>query len=106
MLGPGGVTLLVDGAEHRLGPGEWTQFAGEAQVAARLDQGPLRAVNVMTRRGAARHRVWLADGPAEGAMLVALAGGSVGDEQFDAGDLLLPDFPPGLSGTFLAVQIA
>ena len=106
VLGPGAVTLLVDGAERRLGPGELTAFAGEAQVEARLDQGPLRAVNVMTLRGEARHRVWLANGPADAAMLVALAGGSVGSERFEAGDLLLPPFPPGLRGTFLAVQIA
>ena len=106
VLGPGTVTLLVDGAERRLGPGEWTAFAGEAQVVARLDHGPLRAVNVMTLRGAARHRVWLTDGAAQAAMFVALAGGNVGLEQFDAGDLLLPPLPPGLAGEFLAVQIA
>ena len=106
LLGPGGVTLLVDGAERRLGPGEWTGFAGEAQVAVRLAQGPARAVNVMTLRSEARHRVWLAGGPQDAAMLVALAGGEAGGETFDAGDLLLPEFPPGLSGSFLAVQIA
>ena len=106
VLGPGGVTLLVDGAERRLEPGEWTVFTGEAQVSAQLDQGPLRAVNVMTLRGAARHRVWLADGAVDAAMLVPLAGGSLGGERFEAGDLLLPEFPPGLGGTFLAVQIA
>ena len=106
VLGTGAVTLLVDGAERRLGPGEWTAFAGEAQVEARLHEAPLRAVNVMTLRGAAGHRVWLADGPVEAAMLVALARGRVGEQRFDAGDLLLPEFPPGLGGPFLAVQIA
>ena len=105
VLGPGAVTLLVDGAERRLGVGEWTEFAGEAQVEARLERGPLRAVNVMTLRGFARHRVWPASGPQDEAMLVALAGGSLGLERFEAGDLLLPPFPPGLSGAFLAVQI-
>lgn len=106
VLGPGAVTLLIDGAERRLGPGEWTGFAGEAQVEARLDQGPARAVNVMTLRSAAQHRVWLASGSQDAAMLVALAAGSLGAECFDPGDLLLPPFPPGLSGAFLAVQIA
>ncbi len=106
VLGPGAVTLLVDGDERRLSLGEWTAFAGEAQVSAQLDQGPLRAVNVMTLRGVARHRVWLAHGPADAAMLVALAGGNVGTERFDAGDLLLPEFPATLGGAFLAVQIA
>ena len=106
VLGPGAVTLLVDGAERRLGQGEWTAFAGEARVAARLDHGRLRAVNVMTERSVARHRVWLAGGPQDAAMLVALAGGEAGGETFDAGDLLLPEFPPGLAGAFLAVQIA
>ena len=106
VLGPGAVTLLVDGAARRMEAGEWTAFAGEAQVEARLEQGPLRAVNVMTLRGVARHRVWPASGPQDEAMLVALAGGSLGLERFEAGDLLLPPFPPGLSGAFLAVQIA
>ena len=106
VLGPGAVTLLVNDNERRLGVGEWTEFAGEAQVEARLGQGPLRAVNVMTLRGEARHGVWLADVPADAAMLVALAGGSVGSERFEAGDLLLPPFPPGLGGAFMAVQIA
>lgn len=106
VLGPGAVTLLVDGMERRLGQCEWTGFAGEAQVAARLDAGPLRAVNVMTRRGAAQHRVWLASGALDATMLVALAAGSSGAVRFDPGDLLLPPFPHQLGGAFLAVEIA
>ncbi|WP_309751097.1 HutD family protein [Novosphingobium sp.] len=103
LLGPDAVSLIVDGAERVLAPGQWTSFAGEAAVAVRLEGGPVRALNVMTARGLARHAVQRAAGPVEGALLVALAGDG---PRYDAGDLLVPPYPNGLAGSFLAVRIS
>lgn len=57
-LGP--LVLAIDGRGVILGAGEAVSFAGEAEVAVRLDR-PTRALNVMTRRGAARADVHLRD---------------------------------------------
>lgn len=103
LLGPQAVTLIVDGAARVLAPGAWTSFAGEAEVVARLDAGPVRAANVMTERGLAQHTVQRAAGPVDGAMLVALAADG---PRYDCGDLILPPHPAGLAGSFLAVRIS
>ena len=102
LLGPHAVTLIVDGVARVLAPGGWTSFAGETEVAARVDAGPVRAINVMTERGLARHVVERACGPVDGAMLAALAGDA---GRYDAGDLILPPCPAELTGSFLAVRI-
>jgi environmental stress-induced protein Ves len=47
--GPG-VRLTVDGVRHGLRRGDRLRFSGEQQTACRLDGGPARALNVMTRR--------------------------------------------------------
>ncbi|MEQ1498225.1 MAG: HutD family protein [Novosphingobium sp.] len=102
LLGPDRVTLIVDGAERKLAPGDWTSFAGEAAAAVRLEGGAVQALNVMTTRGTAQHAVQRAAGPADAAMLVALAGDGA---WYEAGDLLLPPYPAALAGSFLAVRI-
>lgn len=102
LLGPDAVTLSVDGDLRRLEAGDWTSFAGEAEVAVRLEAGPVRALNVMTARDKAMHTVERAAEPFDGAMLVALAGDG---RRYDAGDLLLPPHPAGLAGAFVAVRI-
>lgn len=103
LLGPHAVTLIVDGVARVLAPGDWTSFAGETEVAARVDAGQVRAVNVMTLRGLAQHSVERAAEPVDGAMLVALAGDGT---RYDSCDLILPPYPAGLAGSFLAVRIS
>jgi environmental stress-induced protein Ves len=87
--------MLVDGAElildvegtaHRLATLDTLAFPGDATTACRLQSGPARALNLMTRRGraagsslavavtaAAGHEVTTADG--EAVVLVALTDG-------------------------------
>jgi len=48
-----GVVLTINGVEHRCGPGSITKFRGDDDVYARLIDGPLRALNLMVRDGAA-----------------------------------------------------
>ena len=103
LLGPDAVTLSVDGDLRRLEAGDWTSFAGEAEVAVRLNGGPVRALNVMTARGKAQHAVRRTCGVVDGGMLVALAGDGT---RYDSGDLILPPYPAGLSGSLLAVLIS
>lgn len=102
LLGPGGLTLVIGGAERHLQPGEWVSFAGEVPVDARPGSDPVRAINVMTARGRASHAVEPVSGPAGTAMLAALEDGA----GFDSGDLILPPVPRGLGGCFLAIRIA
>jgi environmental stress-induced protein Ves len=51
--GPARWELIVDGRVHRLSPFDLVRFHGEAPAAARLDNGPATALNVMTLRGQA-----------------------------------------------------
>lgn len=57
-LGP--LVLIIEGRPAMLGAGEIVCFAGEAAVAVQPGR-PTRALNVMTRRGAARADVHLRD---------------------------------------------
>jgi uncharacterized protein len=45
--------LTVDGATHRLGPGESLAFSGAADTSCRVPSGPTRDLNLMTRNGRA-----------------------------------------------------
>ncbi|AOJ68285.1 MULTISPECIES: HutD/Ves family protein [Burkholderia] len=59
LLAGAGMTLVdADGARHELrAPLERAAFAGEAELAAELHDGPTRDFNLMTRRDAARGSV-------------------------------------------------
>jgi environmental stress-induced protein Ves len=48
-----GVVLTINGVEHRCEPGSITKFRGDDDVFARLIDGPMRALNLMVRDGAA-----------------------------------------------------
>jgi len=46
-----GVELTIDGVRHVCPPGSITPFAGDSEVHARLLNGPMKALNLMTRNG-------------------------------------------------------
>lgn len=48
-----GVVLTINGVEHRCEPGSITKFRGDDEVYATLIDGPMRALNLMVRDGAA-----------------------------------------------------
>ena len=48
-----GVVLTINGVEHRCEPGSITKFRGDDEVYAKLIDGPMRALNLMVRDGAA-----------------------------------------------------
>ncbi|MEU6674192.1 HutD family protein [Streptomyces sp. NPDC046925] len=52
-----GMVLTVDGASHPVGPLRPFAFSGDATTDCRLDAGPVRNMNVMTRRGLATAHV-------------------------------------------------
>ncbi len=52
------LVLAVGGETRRLAaPGDALSFSGDADTAARLDGGPIRDINIMTRRGRCTHRI-------------------------------------------------
>lgn len=104
-LGPGSVVLWIDGAPSRLEQAQCISFPGEAEVSAQLPGGPVRALNVMTRRGLARHSVTRAHSAADDAILAVLHDGVVQGLPVQCGDLILAPHPPGLAGQFLAIRI-
>lgn len=54
------LTLNVEGRSHCLAePGDLLAFPGESDTEAMLGHGPIRDINVMSRRGHVRHRVTL-----------------------------------------------
>lgn len=72
--------LEVDGRNHRLDHGSRTlTFSGEARTSAKLPAGPIRDLNVMTRRERFSHEVSLVaenrDGPGTILILAALQDG-------------------------------
>ncbi len=78
---------------------------GEAPVSARLTDGPIRDLNVMTRRGAATHHVaLLRPGQRVGPDVVALFGHApgtrIGEVALDPGDCVIaaPDAPLTTAG--------
>lgn len=103
-----GVELIVEGASYRLDAASpRLSFAGEAVTTARLIAGPIRDLNVMSRRGSSEHAVEvLAPGttdlslrPADTIALVAWSGpvGIVIDDEaysLDRLDVLLADKSP------------
>jgi environmental stress-induced protein Ves len=58
--------LTINGVEHRCEPGSITKFRGDDEVYAKLIDGPMRALNLMVR-----------DGAAEKHLQVVRAGGSI-----------------------------
>ena len=53
-----GVVLTINGVEHRCEPGSITKFRGDDEVYATLIDGPMRALNLMLRDGAAEKRMY------------------------------------------------
>ena len=52
------LTLTIEGTSHRLAePGDVLAFPGEAETLGSLGHGPIRDINIMTRRGRFSHRV-------------------------------------------------
>jgi len=50
-----GVTLNINGVDHRCEPGSITKFRGDDVVAAALTNGPMQALNLMLRDGSTVH---------------------------------------------------
>ena len=77
-LASGALELTVDGALVRLDAERPSlAFAGEAAVYARLTAGPVRDVNVMTRRGVWRASVAKRPAAGETQVVVALGAGEI-----------------------------
>ena len=54
-----GVVLNINGVDHRCEPGSITKFRGDDVVFATLIDGPMRALNLMVRDGAAEKHLQL-----------------------------------------------
>ena len=54
-----GVVLNINGVDHRCEPGSITKFRGDDVVLATLIEGPMRALNLMVRDGAAEKHLQL-----------------------------------------------
>ena len=54
-----GVVLTINGVDHRCEPGSITKFRGDDEVFATLIEGPMRALNLMVRDGAAEKHLQL-----------------------------------------------
>ena len=54
-----GVVLTINGVDHRCEPGSITKFRGDDEVFARLIDGPMKALNLMVRDGAAEKHLQL-----------------------------------------------
>jgi environmental stress-induced protein Ves len=57
-----GVVLNINGVDHRCEPGSITKFRGDDKVHATLIDGPMRALNLMVRDGAAERHMEIASG--------------------------------------------
>jgi len=53
-----GVVLTINGVEHRCEPGSITKFRGDDEVIAKLIDGPMKALNLMVRDGAAEKHMY------------------------------------------------
>lgn len=60
-----GVTLNINGVDHRCEPGSVTTFRGDDVVFATLIDGPMRALNLMRRDGSKRRSLRLSIGGQE-----------------------------------------
>jgi hypothetical protein len=74
-----GVTLTIDHVDNVCLPGSVTQFRGDADVHARLLDGPVKALNLMTRRGDAARLQVVTAGESLGGGLVATSIGNDSD---------------------------
>lgn len=114
------LVLDVDGTTHRLGRLGALAFPGEAATACRVPSGPVRALNVMTRRGRASGTMRIVEvvgshaakvGHGETVALVALSAGLVldGDGTLAALDAVIEDTAGQLavagSGILVEVRI-
>lgn len=57
-----GVVLNINGVDYQCEPGSITKFRGDDKVHATLIDGPMRALNLMVRDGAAQRRMEIALG--------------------------------------------
>ena len=53
-----GVVLTINGVEYRCEPGSITKFRGDDEVYAKLIDGPMKALNLMVRDGAAEKHMY------------------------------------------------
>jgi environmental stress-induced protein Ves len=113
--------LEVAGTPHTLDRLGTLAFSGEATTACRVPSGPVRGLNLMTRRGRATgamrtvevpHRHTVTVGHLEAVVLVALTGSLTldGDVALGALDAAVEDAPGRLavtgSGTFAELRVA
>lgn len=102
--GPG---LTLDGV--RLDRHAVHRFAGDVPVSARLHGGPVRDLNVMTRRERWSHEVSLRSGPVDAAALIALEPSVVESAgtrtRLAPGDAAFPDGPVDVTGLVAAVRL-
>ena len=105
-----GLTLDFGGGAIRLQPGAPLSFPGEAPVTARLTDGPITDLNVMTRRGFVGHSLRLVAAGTRAAhgtaALVALGTARMQGLTLDCGDTLLAegDRLPEISADALAIM--
>lgn len=73
-----GVVLTIDGIDHRCGSRSVTHFRGDAQVVARLIDGPMKAINLMVRDGGPHrgYHVALEGSTVQAIAVVAFEGGA------------------------------
>jgi hypothetical protein len=71
LLDGAGMTLVFDGRPVRLVPRVPFAFSGDAACAGRLETGPVRDLNVITRRGAAQHALGVQRAGADAERLLA-----------------------------------
>ena len=81
-----GVVLNINGVDHRCEPGSITKFRGDDKIFATLIDGPMRALNLMVRDGAAQRRIEITsdDNHVEAGLSVACVA-ILGPAQVDAG---------------------
>lgn len=101
-----GTELTIDGVRHLCLPGSITPFAGDADVHARLLDGPMRALNLMTRSGDTSWlRVVMPGQSVTGGMVVtAICGSAEIEVDGTSFSLLNLDSVIELDGATIAVQ--
>ena len=68
-----GVELMIDGSLHMCSKGSITPFAGDAVVHARLLDGPMKALNLMTRNSDCARLEFLEAGQSQTRVLAVVA---------------------------------
>jgi environmental stress-induced protein Ves len=100
-----GAELTIDGVAHRCEPGSITPFAGDAEVLARLLNGPMKALNLMTRNAEQARLEVLDEGQSSAGAIavVAIGGASEVDVEGQTFSLGVLDSVLELSGSVVRV---